>query len=60
LSGHLWSQSRLHRIARAESAAGSVVTYILLSPAALSHHVAFASDGYWEQNGSLFGESIRT
>lgn len=57
LSGRIWSSTRLRRMARAEAAAGSVVTLILLSPTALFHHLRFTPDGYWQQSGGLFGKS---
>jgi GT2 family glycosyltransferase len=59
-AGRSWFRSRKRRIARAEAAAGSVVTLILLSPTALYHRVVFTSDGYWQQSGGLFGKSERT
>lgn len=59
LSGRIWQRSRLRRVARTETAAGSVVSLILLSPTALYHRVRFTPDGYWEQSGGIFGKSDR-
>jgi GT2 family glycosyltransferase len=59
LSGRVWARKKLRRMARSESAAGSIVTLILLSPTALYHRVSFTGDGYWEQSGGLFGKSER-
>lgn len=60
LSGRIWRGARLRRMARAESAAGSVVTLIILSPTALFHRLIFTPEGYWQQTGGLFGKSERT
>ena len=60
LSGRTWSRNRLRRQASQEAEAGAVVTVIRLSPTALFHRVSFASGGYWEQSGGLFGRSERT
>ncbi len=57
LSGRIWSGARLRRRARAEAAAGSVVTLVLLSPTATFHHLKFTSHGYWLQTGGIFGKS---
>ena len=60
LSGRAWFRARLRRMARAETAAGNVVTLILLSHTAFFHRIAFTTGGYWEQSGGLFGKSTRT
>lgn len=60
LSGR-WHQSHsLRAQARADAAAGRIVTLILLSPTTLYHRVRFHPDGYWEQTGGQFGRSDRS
>lgn len=59
LSGRSWQRKVLSAEARERAAAGQIVTLILLSPTTLFHHVRFASEGFWEQSGGVFGKSNR-
>ncbi|HHH89355.1 MAG TPA: glycosyltransferase [Aliiroseovarius sp.] len=54
-----WSGAQAERGARAQVAAGNVVTLIRLSPTALFHRVRFLPDGYWLQTGGVFGRAVR-
>ncbi|MCF6233827.1 MAG: glycosyltransferase [Rhodobacteraceae bacterium] len=60
LSGYFWQRNHLRNSAKFEANAGSVVTLILLSPTAFSHHVWFDPDGYWQHTGGIFGKTERS
>lgn len=46
--------------ARAQADGGDVVTVLSLSPTARPHRMRFLRDGYWVQQGGLFGRAGRT
>lgn len=59
LSGRTWQRKTLRAEASERSAAGQIVTLVLLSPTSFYHTVRFDPAGYWEQRGGLFGKSLR-
>lgn len=59
IAGRLWNRRRLRRQAGLAAERGPV-TLLLLSRTALYHRQRFATDGYWEQRGGLFGRSDRS
>lgn len=59
LAGRIWQARRLRQEARVRAQAGENVTLFLFGPSPRAHRVRFRDDGYWEQNGGLFGRSTR-
>ena len=59
ISARSWSGAQAEIDARAQVAAGNVVTLIRLSPTALYHRVRFLPDGFWLQTGGVFGRAVR-
>ena len=41
-------------------ASGHIVTFLILSPTTMFHHLSFENDGMWVQKGGLFGKVDRT
>ncbi len=41
-------------------ASGHIVTFFVLSPTMMFHHLEFQDDGMWLQKGGLFGKVNRT
>lgn len=60
LSGRPWSRRRLFAEAAARAARGEVVTVLILSPTALYHQRRYHDQGFWTQQGGLFGRSRRS
>lgn len=60
IAGRIWQKRRLLAQARAAVAAGHIVTLICLSPTPRAHRISFDPDGFWLQQGGLFGRSVRT
>lgn len=59
LAGRSWQARRLRREAAERAAAGENVSLFLFGPSPRYHKVRFTREGYWEQNGGLFGRSDR-
>ncbi len=59
LAGRSWRARSLHAHARALVAEGRIARLYLFSPTALFHRQSFR-DGYWCQQGGLFGKSDRS
>lgn len=59
LSGRPWRRRRLFAEAAARAARGEVVTVMILSPTAFYHQRRYHDDGFWTQQGGLFGRSDR-
>lgn len=59
LAGGPWSRRRLRRAASAQVEAGRIVTLLCLGPGARPHRMRFDTEGFWEQDGGLFGRSER-
>jgi len=59
LAGRIWQKAQLRDRARARIADGRRCSIFLFSPTALFHQVRFHPDGYWEQQGGIFGKSDR-
>ena len=60
LAGRIWHAKRLRHEAAERAAVGENVSLYLFGPSARYHKVRFTRDGYWEQNGGLFGRSDRS
>ncbi len=60
LKGRIWQAKSLRKQAAELVASGSVATLFLLGPSPRKHWVRFTEDGYWEQNGGLWGQSERS
>ncbi len=60
LSGRPRSAAALHRKAAAKVNDGHLVTLMLFGPTARAHRHVFHPDGYWLQQGGLFGRSDRS
>jgi hypothetical protein len=60
IGGRIWSRPGLRRKARQMVETGRIVTLICLSPTPQFHRVRYTTDGVWEQNGGLFGKSVRS
>ncbi len=60
LSGGPLTRKALRRRASALAAEGCTVSLYLLSYTALFHTVEFCADGYWLQQGGVFGKSDRS
>lgn len=59
LSGRTWQGARLRAEAARRAAAGEVIRLFLFSPTTLFHRRRFVTEGYWLQEGGLFGRSER-
>nr|HRK43005.1 glycosyltransferase family 2 protein [Gemmobacter sp.] len=59
IAGRPWQRAQLEAQARTATAAGAIATIICLSPSPRRHRMRFRSEGWWEQNGGLFGASDR-
>ncbi|MEY8097606.1 glycosyltransferase family 2 protein [Falsihalocynthiibacter sp. S25ZX9] len=59
LSGRIWQRKRLRKQAKILVSAKNRVTLVVLSPTSLFHRITFTEDGFWEQNGGIFGKSNR-
>jgi GT2 family glycosyltransferase len=59
LSGRVWQGARLRAEAARRAGAGEVVRLFLFSPTTLFHRRRFVTEGYWLQEGGLFGRSDR-
>ncbi|SDD97680.1 Glycosyltransferase, GT2 family [Paracoccus isoporae] len=57
LTGWHWQATALRRRAARDTAAGRIVTLILLSPSFLPHRVTLTEGGWFEQMGGLWGAS---
>ncbi len=60
LSGRPGSAPALHRKAATEANDGHLVTLMLFGPTARPHRHVFHPNGYWVQQGGLFGRSDRS
>lgn len=60
LSGRIWRKRRLLDQARQAVADGHIVTVICLAPTLRAHRVTFHPDGFWVQQGGIFGRSGRS
>ncbi|UYV37420.1 hypothetical protein N4R57_21185 [Rhodobacteraceae bacterium D3-12] len=58
IAGRIWQAKRLRQAARAQVAEGKTVSLFLFGPSPRYHKVSY-QDGIWEQNGGLFGRSLR-
>ena len=59
IAGRRWHRRRLLAAARVAVAKGNIVTVICLSPTPLAHRARFHHDGYWLQEGGVFGHADR-
>jgi len=59
IAGRVWQRRRLIEAARQAVAAGEVVTVLCLSPTARPHWHRLHPDGFWLQEGGLFGRALR-
>lgn len=59
IAGRSWQRAACRAQARNAAARGEIVTLFLFSPTALFHHHGFHPDGYWIQQGGLFGRAER-
>ncbi|MCT8158519.1 glycosyltransferase family 2 protein [Pseudoruegeria sp. SHC-113] len=59
-AGHWRRRQRLEKQARALRQSGEVTTLFCFSATPLRHRASFREDGIWEQNGGIFGRSIRS
>lgn len=59
LTGRIWHRTRLRKHAKKLVSENIRVTLLILSPTSLFHRITFTEDGYWEQNGGIFGKSNR-
>jgi O-antigen biosynthesis protein len=59
IAGRIWQRRNLIGKARVEAAAGKIVTLICFSPNAWYHQHWFESDGFWMQQGGVFGRTVR-
>lgn len=59
IAGRVWQAGRKRRAAAQAAAEGAVVTLVLLGPSFRRHRHWFHSAGFWEQNGGLWGRSLR-
>ncbi len=59
IAGRRWLRRGLLAQARAAVSSGCVVTVICLSPTPRAHRMQFTADGYWLQEGGLFGRADR-
>ncbi len=59
ITGRLWQRRRLLAQARAAVTNGCIVTVICLSPSPRAHWMQFTPEGYWLQEGGLFGRADR-
>lgn len=59
IAGRVWQRRRLMDAARQAVAAGEVVTVLCLSPTARPHWHRLHPDGFWLQEGGLFGRALR-
>lgn len=60
LQGLSWQRRSLLARAREAVAQGRIVTVLCLSPTALFHRHAFTADGFWLQQGGIYGRAERT
>lgn len=60
IAGRIWQKSRLLAQARAEVRSGHIATVICLSPTPRAHRISFDPEGFWLQQGGLFGRSDRS
>ncbi len=60
IAGRIWQARRLRAQAAAAARSGLITTLILLSPDFRAHRHHFHPEGYWEQEGGLFGPSDRS
>lgn len=59
IAGRPWHRATCKVRARAAVAKGAIATVFILSPTALFHRHVFHPDGYWMQQGGIFGRSDR-
>lgn len=59
IAGRVWQKPRLLAQARAAVRSGHIATVICLSPSPRAHRICFEPDGFWLQQGGLFGRSDR-
>jgi O-antigen biosynthesis protein len=57
--GWVWAQKALHRRAATALAQGQIVTVICLAPSLRRHKMQFLPQGYWWQEGGIWGRSDR-
>jgi GT2 family glycosyltransferase len=60
IAGRAFQAARLHAEARRAAAGGAVVTLFCLSATALYHRHWFNPQGYWVQEGGVFGRAVRS
>jgi hypothetical protein len=60
IAGRIWQKSRLLAQARAAVGSGQIATVMCLSPSPRAHRISFDPEGFWLQQGGLFGRSDRS
>lgn len=59
IAGRVWQAWRRRPAAARAAARGEIVTLLLFGPSVRRHRLWFHPDGYWEQNGGLWGRAER-
>lgn len=60
IAARLWQKKRRQAEAQQAVKAGRIVTLFCLSLTARPHWQSFSDDGYWLQQGGIFGRSLRS
>lgn len=60
MPGRIWSKHRLRTSAEDAARSGKIPCVYTFSPTTLRHKRLYHHQGYWEQQGGLFGKSLRS